>query len=226
MLGDGGTRNAAGWGFGARLFAGEKCCWSVEKVGLLNCGSDGWASSAPFLVGSRRAVEEVKSVEEDFVRECPGPFVLAERVLADTLRRWRDCVSGGLDRSFFTGSESVGGTGFGRRPEVDLCKPPVVGLLMFAREGGGGGRIEALLITLPVELGGREMVVLRVGGLGSRLGDWPVLSARETLLPSLGSRAVCSYLLPASAGLRRDRVLEGRADMVSSEVVLLTIEAS
>jgi hypothetical protein len=69
-------------------------------------------------------------------------------------------------------------------------------------------------------------VVLRVGGLGSRLGDWPVLSARETLLPSLGSRAVCSYLLPASAGLRRDRVLEGRADMVSSEVVLLTIEAS
>jgi hypothetical protein len=170
-------------------------------------------------------VEEVKSVEEDFVRECPGPFVLAERVLADTLRRWRDCVSGGLDRSFFTGSESVGGTGFGRRPEVDLCKPPVVGLLMFAR-GGGGGRIEALLITLPVELGGREMVVLRVGGLGSRLGDWPVLSARETLLLSLSSRALRSYLLPTSAGLRRDRVLDGRADMLSSEVVLLTIEVS
>lgn len=158
-------------------------------------------------------MEEVRSVEEDFVRECPGPFALAERVLADALRRWRDCVSGGLDRSFFTGSDSVVGGGFGRRPEDDLCNPPVVGLLMFAREGGG--RIEELLITLALALGGRETVdILRVGGLGSRLGDWPVLSARKTALPSLDSMAVCWYLLPASAGLRRDRVLEGRADMV------------
>lgn len=26
LLGDGGARKAAGWGFEARLFAGEKCC--------------------------------------------------------------------------------------------------------------------------------------------------------------------------------------------------------
>ncbi len=79
-------------------------------------------------------------------------------------------MRGGLDRSFFTGSESLVG-GLGRRPEDDLCNPLVVGLLMFALEGGA--RVEALLITLPVALGGRETVdVLRVGGLtGSRLGD-------------------------------------------------------
>lgn len=64
--------------------------------------------------------------------------------------------------------------GFVRRLEdVDLCNPPgvVVGLLIFAREGGG--RIEALPIMLPVELGGRAgAVVIRVEGLtGSRLGD-------------------------------------------------------
>lgn len=160
-------------------------------------------------------------MEEDFVRECPGTFVLAESVLVDALRRWRDWVSGGLDRSFFTGSESVTGGGFGWRP-VGLCNPPVVGLLMFARDGGG--RIEALLIALPVALGGRDRVeTLRGGGLGSRLGDWPVLSTRETVLPSLGSVADRSYLLPASAGLRRDRVLEGSADIVIGEVVLLTI---
>ena len=65
-------------------------------------------------------MEEVRSVEDDLVRECPGPLVLAERELADAFRRWRDCVSGGLERSFFTGSESVVGGGFGRRPEDDL----------------------------------------------------------------------------------------------------------
>jgi len=123
-------------------------------------------------------------------------------------------VSGGLDRSFFTGFESVVGAGLGRRPEDDLCNPPVVGLLIFAREEVG--RVAALLITLPVALGGREIVdVLRVGGLiGRRLGDWPVLCDREAGLTSLGSTAVLSYLLPASAGLRRDRVLEGMADML------------
>ena len=124
MLGDGGARKAAGWGLGARLFAGEKCCWRVEKAGRLNCDSCccGWAlrSSEPFLVGGRRVVEAVRSVEDDLVRECPGPFVLAERELADAFRRWRDCVSGGLERSFFTGSKSVVGGGFGRRPEDDL----------------------------------------------------------------------------------------------------------
>jgi hypothetical protein len=80
-------------------------------------------------------------------------------------------VSGGLDRSFFTGSESMVGGGLGWRPEDDLCNPLVVGLLMFAREAGG--RVEALLITLPAALGGRETVdELREGGFtGSLLGD-------------------------------------------------------
>jgi hypothetical protein len=212
---------------GARFFAGEKCCWRVEKAGRLNCdsvcGGCAFGSSAPFLVGGRRATEDVRIVEEDFVRVCPGSFEPAERVLADALRRWRDCVSGGLDRSFFAGSESViVGGGFGRRPENDLCNPPVVGLLIFARVGGG--RIEELLVTLPVALGGLEMV--RVGGLGSRLGDWPVLSGRDTIIASPASTVVRSYLLPASAGLRRDRVLEGSADIVSVEVVLLTLPRS
>jgi hypothetical protein len=35
LLGEGGARKAAGCGFGARLFAGEKCCCNVEKVGRL-----------------------------------------------------------------------------------------------------------------------------------------------------------------------------------------------
>lgn len=39
LLGEGGARKAAGWGFGARFFAGEKCCCSVEKAGLLSCES-------------------------------------------------------------------------------------------------------------------------------------------------------------------------------------------
>lgn len=74
LEGLGGARNAAGWGLGARLFAGEKCCWRVEKEGFL-----GWDSERRTLVvvvsakgsrvaGGRRAVEEVKRVEEDFVR--------------------------------------------------------------------------------------------------------------------------------------------------------------
>jgi len=159
-------------------------------------------------------MDDVRSVEEDFVRACPELLEAAERVLVDALRRWRDCVSGGLERSFFAGSDSVVGGGFGRRPEDDLCNAPATGLPIFAR--AGGGRIEELLMTLPVALGGLEIV--RVGGLGSRLGDWPVLSVRETAMPSPGSTAVRSYLLPASAGLRRDRVLEGSADMVSDEV--------
>ena len=160
-------------------------------------------------------MDDVRSVEEDFVRVWPGPLEVAEVVLADALRRWRDCVSGGLDRSFFAGSESVvDGGGFGRRPEDDLCNPAAAGLPIFDRVVGG--RIEALLITLPVALGGLEMV--REGGLGSRLGDWPVLFVCGTAMPSPGSTAVRSYLLPASAGLRRDRVLEGSADMVSGEV--------
>ncbi len=35
-------------------------------------------------------MEDDKSVEEDFVRECPGALVLAERVVVDALRRCRD----------------------------------------------------------------------------------------------------------------------------------------
>jgi hypothetical protein len=44
-----------------------------------------------------------------------------------------------------------------------------VGLLMLAREEGG--RIEVLLKMLPLALGGRAVVVLRVGFTGNRLGD-------------------------------------------------------
>lgn len=86
---------------------------------------------------------------------------------------------------------------------------------MLALEGGG--RVETLLVTLPVLLGGLVGKV-RVGGLGSRLGDWPVLSAHEAVLPSLDPIAVCWYLLAASAGLRRDRVLDGRAEIGRAHV--------
>lgn len=66
----------------------------------------------------------------------------------------------------------VEGASLGRRVELDLCGPPivVVGLLVFTRVGGGP--IEAWLVMLPVALGGRTVVdEVRVGGLGSRVGD-------------------------------------------------------
>ena len=69
-------------------------------------------------------------------------------------------------------SASAGGKRLGLRFEEDLCSPPVVVLPPLARRGGG--RIEALLVMLPVALGGRDVVivdVLRVGLVGSRLGD-------------------------------------------------------
>jgi hypothetical protein len=80
-------------------------------------------------------------------------------------------VRGGLERSFLTGSasNSLLASWFARRPDVDLCNPPVVGLPILAREGGG--RIEVLLEMLPLALGGRAVVVLRVGFTGNRLGD-------------------------------------------------------
>ena len=88
-----------------------------------------------------------------------------------------DCVIGGLDLSCLTGS--VEDDSVARRVEVDRCRPLlgvglvmllVVGLLMFNREGSG--RIEVLLIVLPVELGGLVAVVVREGGFtGSLLGD-------------------------------------------------------
>lgn len=83
-------------------------------------------------------------------------------------------VIGGLDRSFLTGSGSTWEEVLGRRFELDLCSPPVVvGLLIFTL--GGGGRIDPLLVVLPVALGGRAVVevlrVTRVGGFtGNRLG--------------------------------------------------------
>ena len=62
--------------------------------------------------GGRRAVEDVRSVEEDFVRVCPGIRDAEGRELVelvDVFRIWRDCVSGGLERSFLTGSVVVVG---------------------------------------------------------------------------------------------------------------------
>lgn len=80
-----------------------------------------------------------------------------------------------------------------------------------------GGRIEALLATLLAALGGLVdvEVVFRVGGLiGSRLGDCLPLSVDRgsgSFTPlSLDSRADGrEYLVPGSAGLRRERVREG-----------------
>ena len=119
-------------------------------------------------VGGRRVVVALRTVEEDLVRECPNPRVGPESELVEAFRRCRDWVRGGLDRSVFTGSvlEAV----LEVRVEEERCKLLVVGLLMFAREGGG--RIEeALLVTLPVALGGREDIALEGGLTGSRLGD-------------------------------------------------------
>lgn len=139
--------------------------------------------STEFRLEGGRMVVEFRRVEEDFVRVWLETFpplpielaVLVEKEFAEALRRWRDVTTGGLDRSFFTGSGSGAAGGFARRFEADRCSPPVeVGLLIFAR--GGGGRIEALLEMLPVALGGRDVVdillALRVGGFtGKRLGD-------------------------------------------------------
>lgn len=124
----------------------------------------------------------------------------------EALRRCRDCVSGGLDLSFFTGSTSTAFSA-GRRFEDDLCSPPTVaGLLIFAR---GGGAREALLM-LPVTLGGREIREGAGGFMGRRDGDWDARSGRRTVFRSLGSKAGFSYL----EGLRREREREGMADML------------
>lgn len=79
MEGEGGARKAAGWGLGARDLAGEKCCWRVEKEGFLGWEEErralvvGGSAEGSRVVGSRdgggrRAVEDVKRVEEDLVR--------------------------------------------------------------------------------------------------------------------------------------------------------------
>lgn len=110
----------------------------------------------------------LRTVEEDFVRVCPGPRVAEEIELVEPFRRCRDWVRGGLERSVFTGS--VFEVVLELRVEEERCKPFVVCLLMLAR--GGGARIEdTLLITLPVALGGREEMVRVEGLTGSRLGD-------------------------------------------------------
>jgi hypothetical protein len=71
LLGDGGARNAAGCGLGARLLAGEKCCWRVENAGLLSCGSAdaGAELRSCVTLGGRRAVLALSVVLDDFVRE-------------------------------------------------------------------------------------------------------------------------------------------------------------
>lgn len=109
------------------------------------------------------------------MRECPGGCCeLTENELVEALRRCRDMAIGGLDRSFFTGSVSaceMTEVVLGRLFELDLCNPPVVvGLLVFAL--GGGGRIEPLLVVLPVALGGRPIV------------DVDVLMLRDARVPA------------------------------------------
>ena len=179
LLGDGGARNAAGCGLGAKFLAGEKCCCRAEKGFLIwgsaRAGREA-ASSADPRVGGRRT-GALDTVEEDFARVWPGTRGAAETELAEGLRRCREAVSGGLERSCLTGSELW--LLFDCRVENDRCRAPVVGRPMLAR--AEGGRVEALLTTLLAALGGLTdavvVVEFLVGGLiGSRLGDWLPLS--------------------------------------------------
>jgi hypothetical protein len=173
LLGVGGARNDAGCGLGAKFLAGEKCCCSAEN-GFLVWGSGSAdrevVSSVDPRVGGRNTGEAVEIMEEDFARVWLGTRTAADTELADGLRRCREAVRGGLDRSCLTGSELW--VLLDCRVEYDLCRPPVVGLPILAR--AEGGRIEALLTTLLAALGGPVDVdvIFRVGGLiGSRLGD-------------------------------------------------------
>lgn len=131
----------------------------------------------------------LRSVEVDLVRECPdGCCSLVENEVAEALRTCRDIAIGGRERSFLTGSISACEDVLGRRLELDLCNPLViVGLLVFAF--GGGGRMDPLLVVLPVALGGRPVVevlrVMRVGGFtGNRLGLCDALSGRAAVICS------------------------------------------
>jgi hypothetical protein len=113
------------------------------------------------------------------------------------------------------------------RVEDDLCSPLVVGspvavgLLILAR--ARGGRIEETDDMLPVALGGLpyndtgRAVDLTVG---NRLGDTPPVrgsfESAGRALPWTTSASCRPYLPhPLSAGLRSDRVREGRADMLA-----------
>jgi hypothetical protein len=119
------------------------------------------------LMGSLVVVEVEASlgrrVEVDLCRPLPLPDCDASGVLRVEVDRCNPPVV------------VVRDTSLGVLVDVDLPNPPavVVGLLVFAR--GGGGRIDALPEPLLLALGGRVVavvVVLRVEGLtGSLLGD-------------------------------------------------------
>ena len=109
---------------------------------------------------------------------------------------------------------------FETQVEDDLCSPVVVGLLILAR--ADGGRIEETDEMLPVALGGLpyndtgRAVDLTVG---NRLGDSPLVwggfVSVGRVLHCTTSASGRPYLLdPLSAGLRRDRVREGNADIL------------
>lgn len=94
LLGDGGARKAAGWGLGARLLAGEKCCWRVEKAGFFSCGCSKvevlGVGSSDARGGGLRTVDTPRREEEDLLRTCPDVRALAGRVLVlliDAFRR-------------------------------------------------------------------------------------------------------------------------------------------
>ena len=78
------------------------------KAGLRSWGSAGFSDSKLRVMGRRLGREE-RVEEEEFVRVCPCPGTrVLERVLeVETFRKCRDCVTGGLDLSFFTGSAST-----------------------------------------------------------------------------------------------------------------------
>jgi hypothetical protein len=121
-------------------------------------------------------VEEPRRVDEDLVRVwLLIGFAVVENEFADIFRICLDVVMGGLDLSFFTGSASTCEGGETFFIDEDLCNAPVVGLLAFAR--GGGGAIDPLLIVLPVTLGGLlildvdVLLVIVDGFMGNRLGD-------------------------------------------------------
>lgn len=72
-----------------------------------------------------------------------------------------------------------------------------------------------MLITVPVALGGRELVVRVEGLTGSRLGDRLCLSPGRAFEIVESARAGLSVLLLMSpVGFRRERVRDGIFDMV------------
>lgn len=121
LLGEGGARKAAGCGLGTRFLAGEKCCCRAEK-GFFSWGSatDG-REVASSRVGGRSTGGAPEKVEVDFARVWPETRGAVEIELADGLRRCREVVSGGLDRSCFGGSAPW--LVFGCWVEEALCRP-------------------------------------------------------------------------------------------------------